>query len=377
MTSDPFEAGATAAGAVAFTIDPRAGTVELAGNASALGLNGAALSLDDFLSRMGPTDQDALQADLASGRLDVRIRLTGQEQELSYVRLIGAAHATGLVNGLMIPAGDTAHKAKRIADEHALAAAVTAGEVLAFYQPIVCLKSQRLAGFEALARWRRPGIGVLAPPDFLAMADDIDQLGKLSSNIRSNAVDDLAAWRRSSRPAEQLFVAANVSVSELVDRGFQDRIIAYVRRAELPAGVFKLEIAETEIMRDPEAAADAMARLSEAGIALALDDFGTGYSSLARLEMLPFDVVKIDQYFVRAMVGNESAATVVQSVIQLAKHFEMKVVAEGVETEETARILTEIGCDFAQGYRYSGAVAPQEAFGLIGSGVENRFKPAG
>ena len=79
-----------------------------------------------------------------------------------------------------------------------------AGEVLAFYQPIICLKTQSLVGFEALARWRRPGVGVLAPPDFLAMADDIDQLGKLSSNIRSNAVDDLSAWRRTAPQAQQL-----------------------------------------------------------------------------------------------------------------------------------------------------------------------------
>ncbi len=376
MSSDPFEVGAAAAGAVAFSIHPGTGAVTLSGERARFGLNGDTLTLEDFLARMGPTDQDAVRRDLAAGRIDVRVRLTGLDQQLSYVRLIGARREGERVDGLMIPAGDTVHKANRIVDEHALARAVEAGEVLAFYQPIICLKSQRLAGFEALARWRRPGVGVLAPPDFLAMADDIDQLGKLSSNIRSNAVDDLAAWRRASPPAQQLFVAANVSVSELVDTGFQDRIIAYVQRAGLPAGVFKLEIAETEIMRDPEAAADAMTRLSEAGIALALDDFGTGYSSLARLEMLPFDVVKIDQYFVRAMVGNESATTVVQSVVQLAKHFKMKVVAEGVETAETASLLAEIGCDFAQGYRYSGALAPQDAYELIGTGLEGRFRAA-
>ena len=376
MTSDPFEAGAAAAGAVAFSIDLQARAVAMSGDTARLGLNGHTLTLDAFLSRMGPTDQDAVRQDLETGRIDVRVRLTGLDQQLSYVRLIGACRDGARIVGLMIPAGDTVHMATRIADEHALARAVEAGEVLAFYQPIICLKTQSLVGFEALARWRRPGVGVLAPPDFLAMADDIDQLGKLSSNIRSNAVDDLSAWRRTSPQAQQLFVAANVSVSELTDPGFQDRIIAYVQRAGLPAGVFKLEISETEIMRDPEAAADAMARLSEAGIALALDDFGTGYSSLARLEMLPFDVVKVDQYFVRAMIGNESATTVVQSVVQLARHFKMKVVAEGVETAETASLLAEIGCDFAQGYRYSGALAPQDAYALIGTGLEGRFRAA-
>jgi EAL domain-containing protein (putative c-di-GMP-specific phosphodiesterase class I) len=148
-----------------------------------------------------------------------------------------------------------------------------------------------------------------------------------------------------------------------------------VRQAELPAGAFKLEIAETEIMRDPDQAAGVMARLAAGGVALALDDFGTGYSSLARLEMLPFDVVKIDRYFVRAMAANESAGTVVQSVIQLARHFGMKIVAEGIESAEIAEGLRAMGCDFGQGYRYAGALAPDQALLAVRNGLEGRFLP--
>ncbi|WP_300545779.1 EAL domain-containing protein [Maricaulis sp.] len=375
MTGSDYETGARAAGAVAFVYDAAADRLRFTGDTSRFGISENELDWAGFLGRLGPADQSRLHAALTGARLDLRVRLIGDDNKLAYVRMLGARVSDNRIEGLMTPAGSTADGVGRISEEHALANGVESGEVLAWYQPIIALPTGRLAGFEALARWERPGLGVLSPDDFLDMADDLDLLGRISTQVRALAAADLSSWRTAHEAASALFVAANATVSELVDPGFCDALIARIEEAELPAGAFKLEIAETEIMRDPDRAASAMDRLAAAGIALALDDFGTGYSSLARLDMLPFDVVKIDRYFVRAMAGNESAGTVVKSVIQLASHFGMKVVAEGVESEEAARTLRDMGCHFAQGYRYAGALSPDAAEEAILSGIEGRFDP--
>ena len=371
-----FEAGVRAAGAVTFACDLNASKIRFAGDTAPFGLGNAEMGWDAFLGRLGPADQARLLAALDAPRLDIRLRVIGDDGSLSFVRLMGGCVAPGRIEGLMTPAGSTTHGADRIGEEHALAQGVEDGEVLAWYQPIIALDTGRLAGFEALARWDRPGIGVVGPDDFLDMADDLDLLERISTLVRASAAADLSSWRAAHASARGLFVSANATVSELVDPQFCAGLAASVAEAQLPAGAFKLEIAETEIMLDPDRAAVAMDALAAAGIALALDDFGTGYSSLARLDMLPFDVVKIDRYFVRAMAGNESAGTVVKSVIQLATHFGMKVVAEGVESAAAARALAEMGCHYAQGFRYAGALSPAAAAQAVVEGMEGRFAPA-
>ena len=373
MTESGFEAGVRAAGAVAFACDPDAGRVRLTGDAGAFGLSETTMEWQVFLDRLGPADQARLAVAIREDRLDLRIRLIGAAGRLSYVRLLGRRDANGRIEGLMTPAGATGDLAGRIGEEHALADAVERGEVLAWYQPIIALDSGRLAGFEALARWDRPGVGVLAPDDFLVMADELDLLNRISTTVRGHAVADLSSWRVAHPAASGIFISANATVSELIDPDFVTGLLDTVSEAKLPVGAFKLEIAETEIMQDPDQAAAAMQRLAGGGVSLALDDFGTGYSSLARLDMLPFNVVKIDRYFVRAMAGDEAAGTVVKSVIQLATHFGMKVVAEGVENAAAAERLAAMGCQYAQGYRYAGALSPERAEQVLAEGMPGHF----
>lgn len=375
MTETGFEAGVRAAGAVAFACDPAAGMVRLTGNAGAFGLGADMMDWQAFLDRLGPADQTRLADAIRQDRVDLRFRLIGDAGQLSYVRLLGCSRADGRVEGLMTPAGATRDLAGRIGEEHALANAVDSGEVVAWYQPIIALDTGRLAGFEALARWDRPGVGILSPDDFLVMASELDLLNRISTTVRGHAAADLSTWRVTHPAAGNVFISANATVSELVDPAFVSALVQTVSDAKLPAGAFKLEIAETEIMQDPDVAATAMQCLAEGGVSLALDDFGTGYSSLARLDMLPFDVVKIDRYFVRAMAGDESAGTVVKSVIQLATHFGMKVVAEGVENPAAADRLAAMGCQYAQGYRYAGALSPDAAEQALVNGLPDRFKP--
>lgn len=374
-TEAGFSAGARAAGALAFEVEQDRNHIAFTGETGLFGLGQASMAWAEFRDRLGPADQASLEAAFQGEHIDLRVRLIGDDHDVSYVRLLGRRTDDARFQGLMTPAGRTGDGAIRIREEHALADGVEAGEVLAYYQPIIALQTGRLAGFEALARWERPGLGVLAPDDFLDMAGDLDLLDRISTTVRASAAEDLSSWRAAFEHARRLFVAANATVSELVSPGFATDLLAEINRAQLPPGAFKLEIAETEIMRDPDRAAQAMAVLSDGGVALSLDDFGTGYSSLARLEMLPFDVVKIDRYFVRAMAANESARTVVKSVIQLADHFGMKVVAEGVESQATADQLRKMGCEFAQGFRFAGALSPSAAVRAIQDGIEGRFQP--
>jgi len=280
------------------------------------------------------------------------------------------------VSGLVLPAGRFSVDARDQLDrETRISDAVECGEILAHYQPIIALETGALAGFEALARWDRPGVGIIGPDDFLSLADDMDLLGEIGDRVREMAARDLAAWRQTAAHAP-LFMAANASVGELLADGFADRLIAAISKAGLRAGTYKLEIAETEIMREPDRAAAVITQLKAAGIQIALDDFGTGYSSLSRLDQFSFDTVKIDRYFVRAMATSASATKVVESVLQLAKHYGMTVVAEGIESAETAEQLAAMGCDYGQGFRYAGAVAPELAAEIVRSGLTGRIKPA-
>lgn len=367
----PAEQAVSAARALTFEADYE--TIRFAGAPDLFDLPASEFAFFDFLDGVAPVDRARLEKALGSDRIDARLRLIGPDGGVRFARLIGERGRDGLMRGLMTPAGATDTGAQgRVAAEGELNDGVSAGEISAHYQPIIALETGRLAGFEALARWDRPGIGLVGPDDFLGLAGELDLLGQIGRQVRSDAARDLAAWRRAN-PDAPLFVAANATVSELLTPGFAEQLIGDVTGAGLRAGTYKLEIAETEIMRQPEEAEAVIRDLKAAGIGIALDDFGTGYSSLSRLDRFNFDTVKIDRYFVRALAAAESAAKVVESVLQLARHFGMTVVAEGVEDADTAARLAEMGCDYAQGFRYAGAVDPEAAARIASGGLAGRF----
>lgn len=376
MSPVDLHRAARAAGAAAFAYHSGEGVLTLGEGADGFGLVPGDLPISTLLDRLGPADRALLETGLGAPELDVRIRLIVEDGHIVYLRWRGQKDADGLTHGLIQPAGAPGlGGAARIHSERALTEGLDAGDIIAFYQPIIDLKTQALAGFEALARWMRPGRGILAPDDFLGLADDLDKLGDIGQAVRGHAIRDLATWRQHVPTAKTVFVAANAAVSELVEPGFAAHLIEEIHRAGLPADRFKLEVAETEIMRDADRALAAMQMLAGSGISLALDDFGTGYSSLARLDSLPFHVVKIDRYFVRALSMDEQAGTIVKSVIQLARHYKMKCVAEGVEDAETASRLAEMGCDYAQGFQFAGALAPDDALSVLRHGRPGRFSP--
>jgi c-di-GMP-specific phosphodiesterase len=249
----------------------------------------------------------------------------------------------------------------RLAMESDLRGAIGRGEIVPYFQPVVRLQTGEIAGFEALARWRHPRRGVIPPDEFLPLCDEMGLLMELGAHMMRASALQLAAWRKAHRAAGEITVSVNLSVGEIDRPNLVDEVAALLAETGLPRGALKLEITESDIMRDPDRAAVVLHALRKAGAALALDDFGTGFSSLSYLTRLPFDTLKIDRYFVRTMGSNEGSAKIVRSVVNLGRDLSLEVVAEGVENASMARMLLEIGCHYGQGFGYAPALSTQEA----------------
>ena len=249
----------------------------------------------------------------------------------------------------------------RLSLEADLHGALARGEIVPFFQPIAHLESGRLAGFEALARWKHPRKGLILPDDFLPLIADAGQMGALGRHILETSAAQIAAWRSAHPDAGELFIAVNLTTGEIEDERLAGFVAELVRRYRLPPRALKIEVTESDIMRDPERAAVTLNALRDAGAGISLDDFGTGFSSLAYLTRLPFETLKIDRYFVRTMSENEGSEKIVRSVASLGRDLGLEVVAEGVETVAVARRLAALGCQYGQGFGYAPALDAREA----------------
>ena len=249
----------------------------------------------------------------------------------------------------------------RLALEADLRGAIGRGEIIPYFQPVVRLSTGALSGFEALARWIHPRRGLLPPDEFLPLIEEMGLMAELGEHMMRSAGKQLAAWRHTHPAVGALTVSVNLSTGEIDRPGLVHDVAQVLRENGLPRGALKLEVTESDIMRDPERAAVILRSLREAGAGLALDDFGTGFSSLSYLTRLPFDTLKIDRYFVRTMGGNAGSAKIVRSVVKLGQDLDLEVVAEGVENAEMAHALQKLGCDYGQGFGYAPALSPQEA----------------
>jgi c-di-GMP-specific phosphodiesterase len=249
----------------------------------------------------------------------------------------------------------------RLALEGDLKGALGRGELCPYYQPVVRLSTGELSGFEALVRWRHPRQGLLTPDQFLPLCEEMGLMSALGAMMMREAAHQLSDWRTRHRAAGELTVSVNLSTGEIDRPDLLSDVAAIRKETGLPPGAFKLEVTESDLMRDPESAAVILQKLRAAGAGLALDDFGTGFSSLQYLTSLPFDTLKIDRYFVRTMATNEGSAKIVSSVVKLGIDLALEVVAEGVENAGMARRLLDLGCDYGQGFGYAPALSPQEA----------------
>ena len=236
--------------------------------------------------------------------------------------------------------------------------AISNDELVLHYQPKLALGgSRRPHGVEALVRWQHPHLGLIGPDGFIPCAEQTNLIKPLTGWVIDRALRQCAEWRADGL---ELRVAVNVSTRNLLDRALPDEVAAKLEKWSVPADVLQLEITETKIVSDFGRAREVLERLRAIGVSVAIDDFGTGYSSLAQLQQLPADEIKIDRSFVRNMRTNPSDAAIVRSTIALGRNLSLEVTAEGVESEEICRDLSDLGCDFAQGYFLGRSVPADE-----------------
>jgi diguanylate cyclase (GGDEF)-like protein/PAS domain S-box-containing protein len=223
-------------------------------------------------------------------------------------------------------------------------------ELVLHYQPKVDLRTGRVSGVEALMRWRHPTQGLLAPDHFIPQAEQSGLIGLLSRWLLGAVVHQSQAWSRTGR---DLRIAANLSMRDLHEPGLVKAIADLLADAGVEPGSLQLELTESTLMSDPRRAIEVLTQLRAQGVQVAIDDFGTGYSSLALLKSLPVDTLKIDRSFVRDVATDDSDLAIVRATISLAHSLGLLVVAEGIEDAAACRVLTQLGCDEAQGYYFS------------------------
>ncbi|HME38705.1 MAG TPA: EAL domain-containing protein [Steroidobacteraceae bacterium] len=228
--------------------------------------------------------------------------------------------------------------------------AVEHDELRLYFQPKIELKTGRVAGAEVLLRWQHPTRGLLGPADFIPFAEQTGFIRRLTRWTLDHAIAQGAEWQRAGKP---LGLAVNISVEDVGDVRLDSRVAGMLTRHQLPPPLLTLELTESGFIEDPTRAVRVLDAVAALGVSLSIDDFGTGYSSLSHLARMPVHEVKIDRSFVQGLESDPEFASVVRSAIDMGHGLGLKVVAEGIETEESAARLRDFGCDVAQGYLYA------------------------
>ncbi len=240
---------------------------------------------------------------------------------------------------------------KRLTLESSLRRALAGDELVLHYQPQVSGDTGRIVGVEALVRWRHPELGLIPPAEFIPLAEDTGLIEPIGAWVLRTALTQMQSWRARKLPVER--IAVNLSARQFQQPDLVAMMAGLLAKTSAPAACLELELTESSIMHDRTGAVAALRELKAMGVRVAVDDFGAGYSSLAYLKHLPIDVLKIDQAFVREMTTDPNDAAIVMAIITLAHSLKLKVIAEGVETEEQQRFLRLLRCDEMQGYLFS------------------------
>ena len=230
--------------------------------------------------------------------------------------------------------------------EAELRQALQDGALVPYFQPLVETQTGRIVAFEMLARWPRPGAGMISPGDFIPLAESAGLIADLTRRLITQACRAAAQW------PSHITLACNVSPLLLKDSGFVATLRTILDETGFAPARLELEITESALLDDLAFAGALMRDMKQLGVSLALDDFGTGYSSLRHLQSLPFDKLKIDAGFVGGMAGDGESRKIVSAVIGLGQSLGLVTVAEGVETEDVAALLRDLGCDLGQGWLF-------------------------
>jgi diguanylate cyclase (GGDEF)-like protein len=259
--------------------------------------------------------------------------------------------------------GMTAVTQDRVKLESDLHEALRAGQFELHYQPKVDTASGRINSAEALIRWRHPQRGLVPPNDFIAIADECGLLDAIGEWVLFEACRQAKAWQHEGlRP---LRVAVNLAPSQFRLTNLLDQIRRALDAAALDPKFLEVELTESAVMSDAEESIRILESISRMGVLVSVDDFGTGYSSMSYLRRFPIDKLKIDRCFIEEMTRRVEDASIVRAIISLAHSLHLKVIAEGVETEEQLALLTDLGCDQYQGFHFSPALLPERFAALV------------
>jgi diguanylate cyclase (GGDEF)-like protein len=252
-----------------------------------------------------------------------------------------------------------AHVRERLLLEKDLRTAIEGNTIQPYYQPIVDLKSQRIVGFECLARWRHPITGFVSPDTFIPLAEELGLIDLVSSQLFRHACRDAATW-----PGE-ISLSFNFSPSQLSDRNFADAVLTVLGETGLPTHRFEAEITERALVTDLGSSQYALRTLRNSGVRIVIDDFGTGYSSLYHLYELQFDKLKIDRRFIQQLGTSAESDVFMRAIIGLCSGLNLCVTAEGVETAAQAMAAFRHGAHQAQGFLYGEAVPASAVLPLL------------
>lgn len=243
---------------------------------------------------------------------------------------------------------------QRVELESEIRGAIAAGQIVPYYQPLVDLDSGKTVGFEVLARWEHPRLGVLMPDLFISIAEDTGTIGEMTDCLLERAMQDAISW------PDQYYVSINCSPRQISDPLLAQRILGLLTKAAFPPHRLVIEITENAVVQRLDDAKAVLHSLRNVGVRVALDDFGTGYSGLYHLRELQLDTIKIDRSFVSQMMAKPEEARIVKAILSLSQALGLHTTAEGIETEDVLERLTKLGCDTGQGYLF-GKAAPAAA----------------
>jgi len=231
--------------------------------------------------------------------------------------------------------------------------AIERDEFELYYQPIISLDTASLSGFEALVRWNHPQRGVVPPNEFIPVSENTGLIIPMTVKILHQACSQVVKWQKLSGSDSPLSIAVNLSGKHFGHPALVDQISSVIKDTGIDPESLKLELTESAVMENAEAAIQMLKQIKETGVRVSIDDFGTGYSSLSYLHRFPIDLLKVDRSFVSAMDNNTENGEIVRTVIALAKALNLKVVAEGIESLHQFHQLRVLGCEYGQGYLFS------------------------
>lgn len=288
-----------------------------------------------------------------------------------YRDMITRAHILGRKDNVALPDEfekelvEKANAVENIKITHELKDAINNNNLELYYQPIIDLQTKKVAGFEALSRWKHPEKGYVSPDIFIPIAEESGLIIDISRKIVKESCETLIEFENIRKSENPFFMSVNFSAKDFVTPDFKSYIVNILDKNNLSHDQLHIEITERLLMDQPSRARETLQSCKEAGIPISIDDFGTGYSSLSYLHYFPIDILKIDRSFIENMQKDETAYELAKSIISLGHNMKMSIIAEGIEEKEQAEILTDMGVDKAQGFYYAKPMPKSELINFL------------